>query len=595
MGAQILDRVDAAVGRRHRARDDPSPPAPAAPARAARGARAGERGPVGARPPCPPREGNALEVLIDGANALPPMAEAIRGAQRHVHVCSWHLQPDFDPARASRRRSRSCWPRPPSACRCACSCGRARPCRCSSPAAAHGQGRARRLVRGTKIQCELDAARPADALPPREARDRRRRDRVRRRHRPDRAGRRPLRLQRAPATRRAIGWHDATSLLRGPIVRDVAAHFALRWEATAGEALAVPEELAPRRRHDGPVRPHRARGRLPTCSRAASSRSWRPTSARCAAREAPDLPREPVPVVAGDRPHPRGQAAQPAARRLPRRGPAPAQGQQRPGRHARDARPARRRRRRRASSFLAATIMSRTGEKIRPAVRARQDRDRRRRSGSRSARANLNEHCLFNDTEVDVVTCDPRAGPRHAPDAVGRAPRARRRRPATPRRLVDELWRPIASEQLERRRARRAADPPPGRAPRRLAPLAAAARARSTRSSSTADQKTTVRLPCTSTRSSRCHFTARASTVRSMSRPSRTIVLDVLAVGDARDVLLDDRAGVELLGDVVRGRADDLHAALERPLVRVRAGEGRQERVVDVDDRRRRPARGTRR
>ena len=42
-----------------------------------------------------------------------------------------------------------------------------------------------------------------------------------------------------------IGWHDASSLLRGPIVRDVAAHFALRWEATAGQALELPEALAP--------------------------------------------------------------------------------------------------------------------------------------------------------------------------------------------------------------------------------------------------------------------------------------------------------------------------------------------------------------
>ena len=43
----------------------------------------------------PPREGNALEVLIDGANALPRMAEAIRDAKRHVHVCSWHLEPAY--------------------------------------------------------------------------------------------------------------------------------------------------------------------------------------------------------------------------------------------------------------------------------------------------------------------------------------------------------------------------------------------------------------------------------------------------------------------------------------------------------------------
>src|SRR3954452_15255822 len=48
----------------------------------------------------PPRAGNTLEVLVDGAQALPAMAEAIQGAQRHVHVCSWHLEPEFRPERA---------------------------------------------------------------------------------------------------------------------------------------------------------------------------------------------------------------------------------------------------------------------------------------------------------------------------------------------------------------------------------------------------------------------------------------------------------------------------------------------------------------
>ena len=68
--------------------------------------------------------------------------------------------------------------------------------------------------------------------------------------------------------------------------------------------------------------------------------------------------------------------------------------------------------------------------------------------------ANLNEHSLFNDTEVDVVTCDA---------ALARATRLRlweehleRRRGRRSGTVVDELWRPIASEQLERRaRARR--------------------------------------------------------------------------------------------------------------------------------------------
>src|SRR5205814_6697849 len=43
----------------------------------------------------------------------------------------------------------------------------------------------------------------------------------------------------------AIGWHDASTQLRGPIVRDVAAHFALRWEAVTGEAVEIPEAPPP--------------------------------------------------------------------------------------------------------------------------------------------------------------------------------------------------------------------------------------------------------------------------------------------------------------------------------------------------------------
>jgi phosphatidylserine/phosphatidylglycerophosphate/cardiolipin synthase-like enzyme len=67
--------------------------------------------------------------------------------------------------------------------------------------------------------------------------------------------------------------------------------------------------------------------------------------------------------------------------------------------------------------------------------------------------ANLNEHSLFNDTEVNVVTCDP---------ALARHTRLRLwaehlQRPSSeisgdPTRVVDELWKPTAEEQ-DRRRA----------------------------------------------------------------------------------------------------------------------------------------------
>ncbi len=39
--------------------------------------------------------------------------------------------------------------------------------------------------------------------------------------------------------RRVDGWHDVACELRGPVVGDVAAHFALRWREVTGETLAV--------------------------------------------------------------------------------------------------------------------------------------------------------------------------------------------------------------------------------------------------------------------------------------------------------------------------------------------------------------------
>jgi phosphatidylserine/phosphatidylglycerophosphate/cardiolipin synthase-like enzyme len=66
--------------------------------------------------------------------------------------------------------------------------------------------------------------------------------------------------------------------------------------------------------------------------------------------------------------------------------------------------------------------------------------------------ANLNEHSLFNDTEVNVVAHDP---------ALARATRLRLwsehlGRPeseldADPTGVVDDVWRPVSEEQLDRR------------------------------------------------------------------------------------------------------------------------------------------------
>lgn len=38
----------------------------------------------------PPRDGNAIEVLIDGAEVLPRIAAELRKARSHVHIAGWH-------------------------------------------------------------------------------------------------------------------------------------------------------------------------------------------------------------------------------------------------------------------------------------------------------------------------------------------------------------------------------------------------------------------------------------------------------------------------------------------------------------------------
>jgi hypothetical protein len=43
----------------------------------------------------PPREGSAIEVLIDGEAALARIAEAIAGARSHVYLAGWCLSPEF--------------------------------------------------------------------------------------------------------------------------------------------------------------------------------------------------------------------------------------------------------------------------------------------------------------------------------------------------------------------------------------------------------------------------------------------------------------------------------------------------------------------
>jgi phosphatidylserine/phosphatidylglycerophosphate/cardiolipin synthase-like enzyme len=185
----------------------------------------------------PPRSGNAVTVLIDGADALQAMALGIAEAQLHVHVTGWHLTPTFVMVRGERSIVLKdllaevaaripvrvlLWAGVPL------------------PVMQPWRGDVRKLrdelTAGNDIQCALDA-----------------RERPLHCHHEktividDRIafvggidltsfnGDRWDTPDHPP--RGAVGWHDVAARLAGPAVQDVAENFAMRWQAITGEAL----------------------------------------------------------------------------------------------------------------------------------------------------------------------------------------------------------------------------------------------------------------------------------------------------------------------------------------------------------------------
>src|SRR3954468_828344 len=189
----------------------------------------------------PPRAGNAVDVLVDGAQALPEIARAIRSAQRHVHIAGWSITPHFALTRDE----------PPVVLRELLADAAERvdvrvlmwagaPPRTFAPDRRTVRAARDELAHGTKVRAACDA-----------------RSRAMHCHHEklvivddevafvggidltqlggDRYD------TNAPPARGRLGWHDATARLRGPAVADVAAHFAARWSEVAGEPLAVPD------------------------------------------------------------------------------------------------------------------------------------------------------------------------------------------------------------------------------------------------------------------------------------------------------------------------------------------------------------------
>jgi phosphatidylserine/phosphatidylglycerophosphate/cardiolipin synthase-like enzyme len=396
----------------------------------------------------PPRAGNSLEVLIDGEQALPAIAEALAGARSHVHIAGWHLSADFGLTRdAGAARLRDLLGELAQRVDVRVLLGAGAPLPLFTPDRAAVRGVRDELLRGTRVQCALDShERPMHCH-----------------HEKlvivdgqiafvggiditslggDRfdGGGHPMRSR--------LGWHDAAARITGPAVADVAEHFATRWQENTGQRIdasasaSASGDVELQVVRTVPEKIYRAFPRgdfriLESYTRALrSARSliylesqflWSVQVVEILAAKLRDPPSDSfrIVVLLPARPNNGADSTRGQLAALVRA----------------DAG---------AGRFLAATISARTGELSGPlyvhAKIAIID-DAWLTLGS----ANLNEHSFFNDTEMNVVTCS---------GAVARETRLRlwsehleasvEEVSGDPAHVVDRLWRPIAEEQRAR-------------------------------------------------------------------------------------------------------------------------------------------------
>jgi phosphatidylserine/phosphatidylglycerophosphate/cardiolipin synthase-like enzyme len=400
----------------------------------------------------PPRPGCSLDVLVDGAEALPAIAEALERARDFVHVTGWHVAPHFELVRGE----------PPTILGALLAELAERldvrvlvwagaPVPAFHPTRGEVGDAIRNLTRRTRIRCEPD---------PREHPFHCHHEKtisidgevafVGGIDLTDDGGDR-FDSSDHPARRR-LGWHDVATRLRGPAVADVHAHFAARWHAVTGERLDQPPPPAPAGTTTVQVvrtvaedmydeLPHGDFRILESYMRALRGARrfiylenqflWAPEIVAVLADKLRHPPHEDFRLVV----------------LLPAKannGQDDTRGQLSVLAEADD----------KADRFLAATLRSRTGlrdDALYVHAKVGIVDDRWLTVGS----ANLNAHSLLNDTEMNVVSDDADLARRTrvrlwAEHLELEAETVAARDPVE---LVDDHWRPIAAEQLRRRDA----------------------------------------------------------------------------------------------------------------------------------------------
>jgi phosphatidylserine/phosphatidylglycerophosphate/cardiolipin synthase-like enzyme len=185
----------------------------------------------------PPRDGNKVELLVDGEDALGRLQEDIAGARDSVLLAGWHFEPSFRLTRGGPTlRELLAGVAEHADVRLLAWAGAPLPL--FKPSRAAVRATRDTMVKGTKIRMELDAnERPMHCHHEKIAVIDGRIAYVNGIDLTSLGGDR-LDSSSHPADG-SIGWHDAGSRIEGPLVRDVADHLTMRWREVTGETITL--------------------------------------------------------------------------------------------------------------------------------------------------------------------------------------------------------------------------------------------------------------------------------------------------------------------------------------------------------------------
>jgi phosphatidylserine/phosphatidylglycerophosphate/cardiolipin synthase-like enzyme len=185
----------------------------------------------------PARPGNAIEVLIDGAEALPVIANALQAARSHVHITGWFFSPDFALVRDERPVVlRHLLAELAERVDVRVLVWAGAPLPLFRPSRREVRHMRDELTKQTRIECRVDTReRPLHCHHEKTIVIDDRVAFVGGIDLTSQAGDR-FDASEHPA-RAAIGWHDVSSRIEGPAVADVAEHFRMRWHEITGECL----------------------------------------------------------------------------------------------------------------------------------------------------------------------------------------------------------------------------------------------------------------------------------------------------------------------------------------------------------------------